>query len=314
MEPFTASVTNSLAAVLTAERLAALLRAAVLLTAGIVLSRLAAVAMRRGLRSLSRQQQLIARRSVVYTLLTLFTVSALRELGFRFEVLLGAAGIITVAVGFASQTSASNLISGLFLILERAVEIGDIVKVGDVMGEVLTVDLLSTRLRTFDNLTVRIPNETMVKSQITNYNRLPIRRFDLQVGVAYRSDLAQVQRVLLEVAARNPLCLEEPAPMLMAKGFGDNAVNYQLSVWAIRERWLEVRNAITREVKEAFDVHAIEIPYPHVSVYGGVEMEPIPLRWVRDAPPPDPGAPAVGQDGDAADAPREDAERHGSAA
>jgi hypothetical protein len=103
----------------------------------------------------------------------------MRQLGFDFTVLLGAAGIVTVAIGFASQTSASNLISGLFLVWRRRSGIGDIVTVDGVTGEVLSVDLLSTKLRTFDNLQVRIPNETMVKARITTLNRFPLRRVDL---------------------------------------------------------------------------------------------------------------------------------------
>jgi hypothetical protein len=139
-----------------------------------------------------------------YTVLTLFVISAMRQFGFDFTVLLGAAGIVTVAVGFASQTSASNLISGLFLTLERAVQPGDVVTVGGRTGEVISVDLLSTKLRTFDNLLVRIPNETMVKSEIVSLNRFPIRRFDLTVGVAYDSDLGLVQKTLLDVAHAQP--------------------------------------------------------------------------------------------------------------
>ncbi len=288
-----ATVTHTLASWFPPERLAALLRALVMLVLGVLLARLAGLAFDRRLRHLGSQQRVIARRAVVYTLLGIFTVSALRELGFRFDVLLGAAGIVTVAVGFASQTSASNLISGLFLILERAVEIGEVVRVEGVVGEVLSVDLISTKLRTFDNLLVRIPNETMVKSIITSLNRLPIRRFDLQVGVAYKEDLARVEALLLEVADRNPLCLEEPAPLLISQGFGHSSIDYQLSVWAKREHWLELRNTITREVKTAFDDNDIEIPFPHLSLYTGSASEPLRLD-LGAAARPVAGAPAPG--------------------
>ena len=172
-----------LQAVWTAQQTVSILQALVLLVAGIVLARLARLAVSRTLaRQLSRQQLMLARRLVFYTILLLFLASALRQLNFDLSVLLGAAGILTVAIGFASQTSASNLISGLFMVFEGAVEVGDVVKVGDITGEVLSVDLLSTKLRTFDNLLVRIPNETMVKTTITNLNRFPIRRVDLQIG------------------------------------------------------------------------------------------------------------------------------------
>lgn len=237
-------------------------RAAVYLIVGAALARVVRFGVQRSLTTLETGQRVLLARIASYTVLTLFAISAMRQFGFDFTVLLGAAGIVTVAVGFASQTSASNLISGLFLILERAVQPGDVITVGGRTGEVISVDLLSTKLRTFDNLLVRIPNETMVKSEIVSLNRFPIRRFDLTVGVAYHSDLGVVQKTLLDVAHRNLLCLDEPAPLLISQGFGDSSIDYMLAVWAKSEQWLTLRNAITREVKEAFDAAGIEIPFP----------------------------------------------------
>jgi small-conductance mechanosensitive channel len=263
----------------------AIARAAVYLVAGVVLSRAARFAVKRSLPTLEPGQQMLLARIVGYTVLVLFVISALRQFGFDFAVLLGAAGIVTVAVGFASQTSASNLISGLFLILERAVQPGDVVTVGGRTGEVISVDLLSTKLRTFDNLLVRIPNETMVKSEIVSLNRFPIRRVDLRVGVGYASDLGLVQTTLMEVATRNPLCLDEPAPLLIADGFGDSSIDYLFAVWAKSENWLTLRNSITREVKEAFDAAGIEIPFPQRTLQPGSA----PFRVHVVTPVPDEG-------------------------
>jgi small-conductance mechanosensitive channel len=244
-------------------------RAALYLLAGALLARAARFGVGRSLPHIEVGQRVLLARIASYTIFGLFAVSAMRQFGFDFTVLLGAAGLVTVAVGFASQTSASNLISGLFLVLERAVQPGDVITVGGRTGEVVSVDLLSTKLRTFDNLLVRIPNETMVKSEIVAINRLPIRRFDLNVGVAYHSDLSLVQETLLAVAHRNPLCLDEPAPLLIAQGFGDSSIDYTLAVWAKSEEWLRLRNAITQEVKEAFDRAGIDIPFPQRTLHGG---------------------------------------------
>jgi small-conductance mechanosensitive channel len=254
-------------AVATSETLGVWIRALLLVIGGLLLARATRFTIRRAFaRTLSPQQRVMLERALAYTILGLFVVSALRQLGFNLGVLVGAAGIVTVAIGFASQTSASNLISGLFLTLENAVAVGDIIRVEGVTGEVLSVDLLSTKVRTFDNLLVRIPNETMVKTQITNLNRFPIRRVDLQVGVAFKQDLEEVQRVLFQVADANPLSLEEPAPLLIAQGFGESSINYQFSVWVKRENFLELRNGMQRQIKEAFDAHGIEIPFPHRTV------------------------------------------------
>lgn len=266
----------------------AVARAAAYLIAGGLLSRVVRFGVQRALAHLEPGQRVLLARIASYAVLVLFVISALRQFGFDFTVLLGAAGIVTVAVGFASQTSASNLISGLFLILERAVQPGDVVTVGGRTGEVISVDLLSTKLRTFDNLLVRIPNETMVKSEIVSLNRFPIRRVDITVGVAYDSDLGLVQKTLLDVAHRNPLGLDEPAPLLIANGFGASSVDYMLAVWAKSENFLTLRNALTREIKEAFDAAGIEIPFPQTTLQPGAV--PLTVKVVGAEPEPGPAA------------------------
>jgi small-conductance mechanosensitive channel len=206
-------------------------------------------------------------------------------LGVDLSILLGAAGILTVALGFASQTSASNIISGLFLLGEKPFGVGDIVRVGTTTGEVIAIDLLSVKLRTFDNLFVRIPNETMIKAEITNLQRFPIRRFDLQIGVAYKEDLDRVREVLQTVADEHPLSLDEPAPMILFTGFADSSINFQFSVWALSDNFLEIRTQIPLAVKAAFDEHNIEIPFPHRTLYTGSETTPMPVRIDGKAAP-----------------------------
>ncbi len=261
--------------------LAAFIRAALLVIIGFVLARLARLAIMRGFgKALTPQQRLLFRRLVSYTIFLLFLISALRELGFNFGVLLGAAGIVTLAIGFASQTSVSNLISGLFLVMERSVEVGDVIKIGGTTGEVLSIDLLSTKLRTFDNLLVRIPNETMVKSEITNFNRFPIRRVDTMIGVAYNEDLQRVKDTLLHVAESNPLCLNDPSPQIIAQGFGESSVDLQFSVWGTTENYLDLRNSIQQGIKEAFSDGGIEIPFPYRNLYMDESSSPLPVRIV----------------------------------
>ncbi len=260
----------------------ALFRALLYIVVGVVLARGARFGIKRGLGGFSVSQQQLFARVAYYGILLLFGISAMRQLGFDFAVLLGAAGIVTVAIGFASQTSASNLISGLFLVLEKAVQAGDIVTIDGVTGEVMSVDLLSTKLRTFDNLLVRIPNETMVRARITTLNRHPVRRVDLNVGVAYHSDLGLVQKTLMEVAQRNPLVLDEPAPLLISMGFGDSSIDYLFAVWGKSENFLAVRNGVTREIKEAFDAAGIEIPFPQRTLQPGTT--PLEIRLHRVPP------------------------------
>lgn len=271
-----------IAAYLTVEKTLALVRATVLLVAGYLISKIVARAIG-GLASgrLELQQSVLLRRAVSYLVMILFAVAALHQLGFNLGVLLGAAGVLSVAAGFASQTSASNLVSGLFLIGERPFAIGDVIQVAGTTGEVLSIDLLSVKLRTFDNLFVRIPNETLIKTEVRTLSRFPIRRVDLQIGVAYKENIERIRELLFEVADRNPLCLDEPKPVFIFQGFGDSAVNIQFSPWALRANYLELKNTIQQEIKKAFDEQGVEIPFPHRSLYVGSETDPFPVRVVE---------------------------------
>lgn len=266
-----------------AERFFTLIRALIIVAVGWLAARLVSAGLVKLVRTRATAHQLVLwRRAGFYFVLGLFLVSALREMGFNLGVLVGAAGIVTLAIGFASQTSASNLISGLFLLAERPFTVGDVIKVGGTTGEVLSVDLLSVKLRTFDNLFVRIPNETLIKSEVTTLTRFPIRRLDVQVGVAYKEDVGRVREVLAWVADRNPLCLEEPKPLYIFQGFGESSLNMQFSVWAKRENFLDLRNSIHEEIKRAFDENGIEIPFPHRTLYAGSMTDPFPVRVVAE--------------------------------
>lgn len=258
------------------------IRAVMLMAAGIIVAKIAATATRRlAAKRLSAHHAQLTRRVIFYTTLALFAVMALHQLGFDLSVLLGAAGIFSVAIGFASQTAASNLISGLFLIGEKPFSVKDVVKIGDTTGEVLSIDLLSIKLRTFDNLFVRIPNETVMKAEVTTLTRFPIRRLDLSIGVAYKEDIARVREELMRIAAHNPLCLDEPEPLFIFLGFGASSLDIQFSVWAVRENFLALKNSIQEEIKNAFDAAGIEIPFPHLSLYTGSVTEAFPVRVVK---------------------------------
>jgi small-conductance mechanosensitive channel len=272
-----------LAEVFTPDRALAWLRALILLGLGLAVAKIiSSIVVRMVKRKLEEQQTALIRRGLYYLLVVLFGVAALNQLGFNLGVLIGAAGILTVAIGFASQTSASNVISGLFLIAERPFSVGDVIQVGDKTGQVLSIDLLSAKLRTFDNLFVRIPNETLVKSEITTLTRFPIRRADLQIGVAYKEDLSKVRSVLLKVAEQNPLALTEPQPLFMILGFGSSAIDLQFSVWTQRQNFLVLKTGILEEIKHAFEAEGIEIPFPHLSLYTGSATEPFPVSLNTD--------------------------------
>ena len=267
---------------LTPDRVVSLVWAVVTFLAGILLARLTTAAIGRAIRNrVSAHEALLVRRLTFYVLLAIVVVVTMQQLGFKPGVLLSTAGILSIAIGFASQTSVSNLISGLFLMTERPFAVGDQLEVDGRIGEVLSVDLLSVKLRMFDNVMMRVPNENMIQSTVLVRTRFPIRRVDLQLGVAYKEDTARVREILFDVADRNPLCLDEPVPRFIYRGYGDSALELQFSVWAARENFLPVRTGLLEEIKAAFDEHGIEIPFPHRTLYTGSVTEPFPVRVVE---------------------------------
>jgi len=278
MDPFLDTINGWLSS----DQASAWVRAGLVFTCGLVLARvLTALVTRFTRRFWSTDTVMLVQRLVFWTAVGLVVASTLRQLGFDLGVLLGTAGILTVAVGFASQTSASNLISGLFLALERSFEVGDAVTVGTTTGEVLSIDLLSVKLRTFDNRFVRVPNESMVKADFVNLTRFSIRRADIMVSVAYKEDIARVRSVLFELAEHHPKVLEEPKPMVFVLGFGASGVELQFSCWADSNEFFQTRSDLYEEVKRCFDAEGIEIPFPHLSVYAGAASAPIPVRMVE---------------------------------
>ncbi|MDX1755909.1 MAG: mechanosensitive ion channel family protein [Marinobacter sp.] len=258
------------------------LAALVLLAMGVVLASLGGRGIARVVQARSsRHHAVMLRRLVFYVVLAIFIMAAMREVGFSLEVLLGAAGILTVAVGFASQTSASNMISGLFLLVERPFELGNYIEVEGTVGEVVGIDMLSVKLRTPDNLYVRIPNETLIKTRVVNRSRFPIRRIDLTVGIAYAEDVERVEALLLDLAKREPRCLEEPKAFVLVTAFAASSVDLQFSFWVPKDQVLEGRSNMMVAIKRELDRAGIEIPFPHTSVYAGSHSEPFRVELTR---------------------------------
>jgi len=234
------------------------------------------------LKRLSEHSRLIIRNILLYTGSTILVITVLRQIGLDVSTLLGAAGIIGVAVGFASQTSVSNVISGIFLLSERPFEVGDVIKVGDTTGIVSSIDLMSIKIRTFDNLFIRIPNQMVLNTEVTNITRFPIRRMDFTFQVAYKEDLERVRKVLLELVEANPYALKEPEPLLILQGFGESGINVLLGVWFQKQDFLNLKNSLLQEIKERFEREHIEIPFPHRTLYTGSITAPLPIRIVQD--------------------------------
>lgn len=260
---------------LTPERIESGIRAAILLVVFLPMALYASAwANRRVAKKYTAQRGLVVGKIIRYSGIAIVFLLVFRELGFSIAPLLGAAGIAGVALAFASQTSVSNIISGLFLIAENPFSVGDVITVGETTGIVISIDTLSVKLRTFDNRFVRLPNEMLIKSELINVTKFPIRRVDVELGVSYDADLEKVRATLLSVAEKNPMCLVEPSPLIILNGFGDSSINFMLGVWAVREEYLKLMNSIQEEIKAAFDEAGIEIPFPQRVVHAPRDPDP----------------------------------------
>jgi small-conductance mechanosensitive channel len=253
-----------------------------LLIVGILASRLTRSVMLGALgKKLHHNKAKVWSQILSYFILALFITSALSEMGFELKVLLGAAGIFTVAIGFAAQTSTSNLISGLFLMLEKPFSIGDVLEIEGTRGEVIAIGWLSITLRMFDNTAVRIPNEMIIKQKLLNATHHPIRRIDIPVGIAYKEKIDPVKTLLLDIVDKHPRCLAQPEPKVWVMTFGASSVDLQLSVFVRREIYMDTKSEIIQEIKKRFDEENIEIPFPHQSIYTGSDTAPFPIKLIN---------------------------------
>ena len=134
------------------------------------------------------------------------------------------------------------------------------------------------KIRTFDNRYIRIPNEKILNSELTNITRFPIRRLDIHLGVAYKEDVKRVREVLMDIADKNPYCLDEPEPVLIFTDFGDSALEFLFGVWFAKTDYLLLKNSIMEDIKERFDAEGIEIPFPHRTIYAGSATGPMPVH------------------------------------
>ena len=263
----------------TLERLQRIILVVVIAAVGFILLKILSSLVERMTRKvLSQQYNMLVRKAIQYVGAVILLFIVLSLLGVNINALLGAAGIVGIAVGFASQTSMSNLISGLFLISEKPFEIGDVIKVGDHSGIILSIDLLSLKIKTFDNQYIRIPNSLLLSTELTNVTRFPIRRLDIKLTVGYRTDVNHLRRILLEIAGSNPYCLDEPEPLIVFSEFRESGIEFLFGVWFYRDHYLDLKNSIMQQIKERFQAEGIEFPFPHRTLVAGAATPPLPVK------------------------------------
>lgn len=194
--------------------------------------------------------------------------------GVDLSGLLVAGGIFGIVIGFATQSVVSNLISGIFLMLEKPVKQGDSVELPGIgiSGTLLDISTFSVRIRQFDGTITRIPNESFFTANIRSLTSTPVRRSEAVVGIAYKEDIDGAISVLEKAIQKSlPFVLSIPKPEFRINELGDSSVNIEVLVWHPREDWGEVAPKLLKVAKNALDAAGIEIPFPQRVIWQGKE-------------------------------------------
>ncbi len=209
---------------------------------------------------------ILAAEVIHYLGLFFIAISILDIWGVKTTQFLGAAGVLGVAIGFASQTSLSNIISGIFLIGEHPFVIGDTLKIGDVEGRVDSIDLLSVKLITRDNDFIRIPNTTLLSDSFINLTRFGAKRLTIIVGVAYETDFKKAINLLKKIADENPFHVKDKLSTVLISDFGDSAVNITTHLWVSFEDLKPAKSWMLETINNEFNNAHINMPYPETVV------------------------------------------------
>jgi small-conductance mechanosensitive channel len=204
-------------------------------------------------------------RIIGYTLIAVGFYVAFQLVGVDLSSLAIIAASLGVGVGFGLQNIINNLVSGIIILAERPISIGDRIEVGGVAGRVTKIQIRSTTVVTNDNITMIVPNADFISNTVTNWSHGdPKVRIRVPVGVAYGSDLKLLQQLLLEAAAEHPKALSDPTPVVLFTEFGDSSLNFELGVWTqeMTATPIHFTSEMNFIIEQKLRGNGIEIPFP----------------------------------------------------
>jgi small-conductance mechanosensitive channel len=227
-----------------------------------------------------RGQKFAIERISGYFIFTLGLLIGLQSQGINLTTLALLGGTIGIGIGLGLQTIAKNFASGLILLFENPVKVGDRVQLEDLLGDVIHIGGRATWVRTNDNVVIIVPNSEFIESRVTNWTANDRRvRIPVALGVSYGSDPAQVREVLLDVARKHPDVLREPAPDVVFRGFGDSSLDFELRVWTVKQVQTPqvMRSELYFSIFDTFRQHDIEIPFPQRDLHLRSSEIPLPF-------------------------------------
>ena len=226
--------------------------------------------------------QLVILKLTHYFLVGLGVIIAVQSIGLNLTSLAVVFGLLSVGVGFGLQNVAANFVSGLIILFERPIKIGDRITIGDVWGDVVNISLRATLIRTVDNIAIIVPNSEFISSQVINWSHGdPKVRVHIPVGVAYGSDVPLVTKSLLEVAKNHPEVMDDPAPRVWFTEFGDSSLNFELLAWTVDpKRRPDIISDLNKGIDEIFRKNNVVIPFPQRDLH---VRSSVPIQaWSQD--------------------------------
>lgn len=230
---------------------------------GIILARLLSRWADRALTNATHIEPTVAKflsNLIRYALWVVVAVTVLTQFGVQTTSIIAALGGLALAVGLALQGTLSNVAAGVMILIQRPFRVGEYITAGTVAGTVQSIGLFTTELLQLDGLYVMVPNNELWNKAVVNASRMPTRRFELVVPIAYDDDLTAAKAAMLELATADPRALAEPAPVAFVAGLTDSAVKVGVRVWCKAPDYLALSWAMNEGVKLRFDALGLTIP------------------------------------------------------
>jgi small-conductance mechanosensitive channel len=220
-----------------------------------------------GVRFYARNIASIVSKIIYYVVLLIALSTALGYLGVELTGLIIAGGFAGIIVGVALQPLMASFFAGLYVMAERVIQQGEVVSIGNTMGEVVEVSLMFTKIRTFDGVLVTIPNSQLLSTVIQNYSKAVARRLEFTVSIAYSEDAEKAYSVIKDAVDNHPYVLADPAPDIFVSKLGDSGVVITVRVWVPRTLVYPVTKDLLWKIKKSLDQAGVSIPFPQLDVW-----------------------------------------------
>lgn len=202
-----------------------------------------------------------------YAIIAVTLVAVLARLGVQTTSIIAVLGAAGLAIGLALQGTLQNIAAGIMLLVLRPLKVGDYIDAGGISGTVDEIGLFTTDMTTFDGVYQSVPNSSLWNTSILNYSRLPTRRMDVPVGIAYEDDVERAMALLLDQLKKDERILDDPAPQVLVTNLGESSVDLSLRCWSERSNFWALKFDLNKNVKLWLDAEGISIPFPQRDVH-----------------------------------------------